>query len=185
MALTPSTMLPLGTKAPDFTLLDVISGKKLSLAELKSETGTVVMFICNHCPFVKHIQKKLVEVTNAYQAKKIKFIAISANDITNYPDDSPEKMREEAAKKQYSFPYLYDEDQSTAKAYQAACTPDFYVFDKQLKCVYRGRFDEAMPGNEKPVTGKDLCAALDSVIAKKPVNADQKPSMGCNIKWKK
>lgn len=185
MALTPSNMIPLGTKAPEFTLPDTISGKTLSLNELKSDVGTVVMFICNHCPFVKHIQKKLVEITKTYQGKKIQFIAISANDIETYPKDAPDLMKQEALNLGYPFPYLYDESQEVAKAYQAACTPDFYVFDKNLKCVYRGRFDEATPGNEKPITGKELTAALDSLIAGKPINADQKPSVGCNIKWKK
>lgn len=184
MALTPSTMIPLGSMAFDFSLPDVRSGKTLSLHELKSDKATVIMFICNHCPFVKHIQKKLAEVAKIYHSKGVQFIAISSNDIAVKPDDGPEKMCAEAEKWDYVFPYLYDEDQSVAKAYQAACTPDFYVYDRHLKCVYRGRFDEATPGNEKPVTGKDLCAALDSVLAGKAVNADQKPSVGCNIKWK-
>ncbi len=185
MAETPSMMIPLGTKAPDFRLLDVCSDKYVTLQELKSDVATVVMFICNHCPYVKHIQEKLVEVTTKYKEKGIHFIAINSNDVENYPADSPELMKAEAEKHRYPFPYLYDETQEVAKAYHAACTPDLYVFDKDLKCVYRGRFDEATPGNRKPVTGADLCAALDNILASKPVNSHQLPSVGCNIKWKK
>jgi thiol-disulfide isomerase/thioredoxin len=185
MAKTPSTMIPLGTKAPDFKLLDTLSGKELSLQELKSPIATVIMFICNHCPYVKHIQLKLIEVAKTYQAKGISFIAISANDATNYPDDSPEKMHLEAQHNNYPFPYLYDETQAIAKAYQAACTPDLYVFDKNLACVYRGRFDESTPGNEIPVTGNDLSQVLSQLLAQKPILSEQCPSIGCNIKWKK
>jgi len=185
MALTPSTMLPLGTSAPDFNLPDTISGKIISLQELKSPIGTVVMFICNHCPYVKHIQTELVNLANKYQAKNIQFVAINSNDVKNYPDDSPENMQKEAKAHGYSFPYLYDETQSVAKAYQAACTPDFYLFDRDLLCVYRGRFDDSTPGNNIPVTGKDLSTALDSLFQNKAINQDQKPSIGCNIKWKK
>jgi peroxiredoxin len=185
MAETPSTMLPLGTKAPDFKLLDTLSGKMISLADVKSPIATVIMFICNHCPYVKHIQKKLVEVINAYQAKGICFIAISSNDAQKYPADGPELMKQEALQCGYRFPYLYDESQEVAKAYQAACTPDFFVFDKNLACVYRGRFDEANPGSRSQVTGRELVAALENILANKPVDSDQKPSVGCNIKWKK
>jgi len=184
MAVTPSTMIPLGTPAADFRLLDTTTQQQRSLQELKSNVATVIMFICNHCPFVKHIQNKLVEVANTYQKKDIHFIAISSNDAESYPDDGPEAMRNEAQKKNYPFPYLYDETQSVAKAYHAACTPDIYVFDQQLKCVYRGRFDEATPSNQHPVTGKDLCRALDNILAGKPIDTEQLPSVGCNIKWK-
>ncbi len=183
MSLTASNMLPLGSKAIDFTLPDTVSGKKLSLSQLKSPKATVMMFICNHCPFVVHIQKQLVKVATAYQAKEVQFIAISSNDIQNYPEDSPEKMRQVAKELGYPFPYLFDESQEIAKAYQAACTPDFFVYDKDLKLVYRGRFDDSRPGKDIPVTGKDLTQALDAVLAGKPVPSEQLPSMGCNIKW--
>jgi thiol-disulfide isomerase/thioredoxin len=185
MALTPSTMLPLGTIAPNLKLLDTVTGKMVSLQEKKSDIATVIMFICNHCPYVKHIQMKLAEVANTYQKKGISFIGISSNDVENYPADSPENMRKEAAAHHYNFPYLYDETQDIARAYQAACTPDFYIFDKNHACVYRGRFDDATPGNNNPVTGKDLTNALDQILAHRPVDQNQLPSMGCNIKWKK
>lgn len=184
MAETPSTMIPLGTKAPDFHLLDTVSGNPYSLDELKSKIATVVMFICNHCPYVKLIQTKMVEVAKAYHARGISFIAINSNDTIRYPADSPEKMREEAISHHYPFPYLFDETQKVAKAYHAACTPDLYVFDKDLLCVYRGRFDDATPGNQHPVTGAELQQALDAILAGKSVNPDQKASVGCNIKWK-
>lgn len=184
MVLTPSIMIPLGTKAPSFTLPDTVSGKNLSLAELKSDTATVIMFICNHCPFVKHIQHGLAKIANDYQPKDIQFIAISSNDAADYPEDSPEKMKEEAENAGYPFPYLYDETQEVAKAYSAACTPDFFIFDGDLSLVYRGRFDDATPGRDLPVTGKDMRAALDSILAGKPIDPNQTPSQGCNIKWK-
>jgi thiol-disulfide isomerase/thioredoxin len=185
MAETPSSMLPLKTKAPQFNLLDTRTNQLKSLEDLKSPKGTVIMFICNHCPYVKYIQKKLVEVAKKYQAKGISFVAISSNDAKNYPADGPEKMREEAEVNNYSFPYLYDETQEVARAYQAACTPDFYLFDKDLLCVYRGRFDDATPGNRFEVTGNDLVGALDNLLAEKAISNDQKPSLGCNIKWKR
>lgn len=185
MAETPSTMIPLGTKAPNFELLDTKTNQTVSLHDVTSKIGTVIMFLCNHCPYVKHIQKKLVETADHYQAKGINFVAISSNDANLYPQDGPEKMHEEAIKHHYSFPYLYDETQSVAKAYHAACTPDFYIFDSQLKCVYRGRFDASTPGNQKLVTGEDLRHALDQLLAGKPISGDQKASVGCNIKWKK
>jgi len=185
MAETPSVMIPLGTRAPDFHLLDVLTDKTLSSQELKSDKATVIMFICNHCPYVKLIQDELSRIATFYQAKGVSFIAINSNDVKNYPADSPEKMRVEAEKHHYTFPYLFDATQEVAKAYKAACTPDFYIFDKDLNCAYRGRFDEATPGNGKPVTGKDLTAALDNILAGKAVNPDQKASLGCNIKWKK
>lgn len=185
MAETPSTMIPLGTKAPDFKLLDTCSGKLVSLQELKSSVATVIMFICNHCPYVIHIQKHLVAFANVYQKRGMRFIAISSNDAKHYPADAPDKMAIEAHNNQYPFPYLYDETQETAKAYRAACTPDLYVFDKNLLCVYRGRFDDSTPGNRRPVTGNDLREALDNVLAGRSVDWDQKPSVGCNIKWRK
>lgn len=185
MARTPSNMMPLGTHAPDFELPDTVSGKTLSLKELRSETATVVMFICNHCPFVKHINGKLVEVAKNYIPKGVSFVAISANDVENYPDDSPDKMKQAAQELGYPFPYLYDASQETARAYDAACTPDFYIFDSELKCVYRGQFDDSRPDNKKPVTGRDLSNALDCILEGVAVPKDQTPSIGCNIKWKK
>ena len=183
MANTPSNMLPLGTIAPNFELFDTVSEKKLGLAELKGEKGTVVMFICNHCPFVKHVNPTLSNLGKSYQEKGIGFIAISSNDVENYPLDSPNLMKQTAIDEGYSFPYLYDEKQIVASAYDAACTPDFYLFDSNLKLVYRGQFDDSRPGNGKPVTGEDLKNAMDAVLSGKEVKPDQKPSIGCNIKW--
>lgn len=185
MARTPSTMIPLGTIAPDFKLLNTCTNKELSLSEIKSDIATVVMFICNHCPYVKHIESKIVEVANLYQAKNISFVAINSNDAENYPQDGPTFMAKEAEEFNYPFPYLFDATQEVAKAYQAACTPDFYIFDKDLRCVYRGRFDGSTPGNQEPVTGKDLTEALDNILAGKMVSQDQVASIGCNIKWVK
>lgn len=184
MAETPSKMVPLGTKAPDFTLPDTVSGKTMSVQDLKSDKATVVMFICNHCPFVKHVQHELVRLANDYMPKGVSFIAISSNDVEQYPEDSPKRMKEVAEELGYPFPYLYDETQEVARAYDAACTPDIYIFDKDLKLVYRGQLDDSRPGNDVPVTGKDVRAALDNLLADKPVDPDQKPSVGCNIKWK-
>ena len=184
MSKTLSTMIPLQTKAPAFSLLNTQDNQFLSLQEYKSDIATVIMFLCNHCPYVKHIQTKLVELAEKYQKKGIRFIAICSNDIEKYPADNPENMRREAEQHHYTFPYLYDETQDVAKAYQAACTPDFYVFDKNLLCVYRGRFDDATPGNNKPITGKDLSEALDAILLNKPVAENQTSSVGCNIKWK-
>lgn len=184
MSVTPSNMLPISTKAPDFHLLDTITGKKKMLSELKSDVATVIMFICNHCPYVKLIQDKLVETAQLYHGKGVHFIAICANDAEAYPEDSPAEMKKQGIQHHYSFPYLYDETQQTAKDYQAACTPDFYIFDKDLLCVYRGRYDSATPGNGQPVTGKDLTAALDAILAGRPVASEQLPSYGCNIKWR-
>lgn len=177
-------MLPLGTVAPDFTLLDTVSGKKLSLKQLKSSIATVIMFICNHCPYVKHMQRELASLAQEYQQKGIAFIAISSNDISSHPDDSPQHMQEVAKQFAYPFPYLYDETQEIAKAYQAACTPDFYIFDEKMECVYRGQYDDSRPNNNIPVTGKDIRLALDNILANQPVSTEQKPSIGCNIKWK-
>ena len=184
MAATPSTMMPLGTQAPDFTLANPVTGGMSALADLKSDKATVIMFICNHCPYVKHVQGELVKLANDYQPKGVSFIAINSNDVVNYPDDSPEKMKEIVQQVGYPFPYLFDETQEVAKAYQAACTPDFFVFDKDLKCAYRGQLDDARPKNDTPVTGKDMRAALDAILAGQPVNPEQIPSIGCNIKWK-
>lgn len=184
MAATPSNMMPLGTLAPAFRLPEVVTGKTVTLQELKSKVATLIMFICNHCPFVKHVQGELVKLALDYQPKGVSVIAINSNDVVNYPEDSPEKMKEVAQQYAYSFPYLYDETQEVAKAYQAACTPDFYLFDKDLKCVYRGQLDDARPKNDVPVTGKDIRAALEMLLAGQPVSPNQKPSIGCNIKWK-
>ncbi len=184
MALTPSNMLPLGTRAPDFSLPDTVSGSTLSLANLRSELATVVMFICNHCPYVVHVNSELVKLANDYQARGVGFVAISSNDAASYPQDGPDEMRRHAAEQGYPFPYLYDETQATARAYDAACTPDFYLFDGDLKLVYRGRLDGSTPGNNQPLTGADLRAALDALLAGQPALDEQRPSMGCNIKWR-
>ncbi|MBI2026533.1 MAG: thioredoxin family protein [Deltaproteobacteria bacterium] len=185
MALTKSTQsLFLGQKAPDFRLPDVVSARILGLSEIKSKKGTVVMFICNHCPYVKHVRDELVKLSQEYIQKGIAFVGINSNDVENYPEDSPKKMKEHAKQYGYPFAYLFDETQEVAHAYDAACTPDFYVFDKDLKCVYRGRMDDSTPGSGKPVTGQDLKAALDAILSGKQVSEDQKPSLGCNIKWK-
>ena len=183
MALTPSTMLPLGTTAPDFTLPDT-NGKTVSLADFKDKPALLVMFICNHCPYVKHIRAGLAQLARDYLPRGAGIDGINSNDVENYPDDSPTKMKDEAKSAGYSFPYLYDETQAVAKAYHAACTPDIYLFDKSHKLVYRGQFDDSRPGNGIPVTGKDLRAALDAVLAGKPTSEMQAASIGCNIKWK-
>ncbi len=183
MALTYSRMMELGELAPDFTLLDTVSGEQRSLSDLKSDVATVILFICNHCPYVHHINPKLVEVANHYQSKGVQFVAISSNDVERYPQDAPHLMTEVATKEGYSFPYLYDETQEVAKAYKAECTPDLYVFDRDLKCAYRGRFDETRP-HMGQASGKDLAQALDALISGTAISADQKPSMGCGIKWK-
>lgn len=177
-------MLPLGTIAPDFELKDVVSGKEMSLGEIRSDKATVIMFICNHCPYVKHVRTELVKLAEKYTPEGVRFAAISSNDVENYPEDGPEEMREMARTWGYPFPYLHDKTQQVAKKYQAACTPDFYIFDGQLKLVYRGQLDDSRPGNEKPLTGKDIRQALDDLLSGNPVSEDQKPSQGCNIKWK-
>ncbi|GGD02816.1 thioredoxin family protein [Hyunsoonleella pacifica] len=184
MARTPSNMLPLGTKAPDFSLLDTVSDAVLNLNKLKGKKGTVILFICNHCPFVIHVNPKLVAIANTYKSQGINFIAISSNDVENYPQDSPEKMKIHAVTEGYPFPYLYDETQSVAKAYNAACTPDLYLFNEDLELAYRGQLDDSRPGNGIPVSGKDLQYAIDCLISGKENNETQKPSIGCNIKWK-
>ncbi len=184
MARTPSNMLPLGTQAPVFNLFDTVSGTHLSLTQLKGTQATVIMFICNHCPFVIHVNPEIVSIAKSYSEKGIRFIAISSNDVINYPQDSPENMTMHAKNEGYPFPYLYDETQNVAKAYDAACTPDFYVFDANLKLTYRGQLDDSRPDNGIPVTGNDLKNALDCLIENKDNTAQQKPSIGCNIKWK-
>ncbi len=177
-------MVSLGTKAPDFRLPDVISGSVLSLNDILGENGLLVMFICNHCPYVKHIKKELVDLCNEYLSKGIGVAAISSNDIEDYPEDSPEAMLEEAKSWQYHFPYLYDETQEVAKSYEAACTPDFYLFNNNEELVYRGQLDDSRPGNAIPVSGEDLKRAMDDLIAGNPISENQIPSVGCNIKWK-
>lgn len=177
-------MLALGTPAPDFALPDVVSGKTVTLSGFADAPALLVMFICNHCPYVKHIERGMVEMAREFQSRGVAVVAISSNDVVNYPDDSPEKMTEVARQAGYTFPYLYDESQAAAKAYHAACTPDFFLFDGARKLVYRGQMDDARRGNEKPVTGRDLRAAVEAVLQSKPVAAEQVPSLGCNIKWK-
>jgi peroxiredoxin len=184
MARTPSTMLPLGTVAPDFALPDARTGATVALADFAAEPGLLVMFICNHCPFVKHIADELAGLGRDYQGSGIAIVAINSNDIANYPDDSPEKMKVEADERGYTFPYLLDESQAVARAYRAACTPDFYLFDADRKLIYRGQLDDSRPGNDAPIDGADLRAACDALIAGRSPNPKQKPAIGCNIKWK-
>ena len=184
MAQAPSTMLELGTAAPDFSLLEPASGNTVALADFQEAAALLVIFMCNHCPFVIHIRQALVEFAREYQPKGLAIVAISANDVANFPDDGPEKMAEAVAAFGYPFPYLYDESQAVAKAYRAACTPDVYLFDAERKLVYRGQFDASRPSNGVPVTGADLRTAVDALLAGQAVPADQAPSIGCNIKWK-
>jgi peroxiredoxin len=184
MAFTESTMLPLGTKAPYFELPDTVSGKTLTINDLQSKKATVVLFSCNHCPYVLHLNAGIVALAKDYQPKGVSFVAISSNDAGKYPEDAPHLMTLLAQKEGYTFPYLYDETQEVARAYDAACTPDFYVFDQDMRLVYRGRFDGARPKNDLPVTGSDLRAALDAILKGEPVTDKQYPSGGCNIKWK-
>jgi len=183
MVMTASTMLPLGTSAPDFSLPDT-QGKTVSLADFTQAPALLVVFMCNHCPFVKHILNHFVELVKEYQAKGVAVIGINSNDVTSFPEDRPEMMAKVARQQGFTFAYLYDEAQEVAKAYHAACTPDFFLFDREMKLVYRGQMDDSRPGNNVPVTGNDLRAALDAVLAGKEVPEPQKPSMGCNIKWK-
>jgi len=183
MALTPSTMLPLGTTAPDFTLPDT-NGKTVSPADFKAAPALLVIFMCNHCPYVVHIRGGLAQLARDYAPKRVGIVGINSNDVANYPDDSPAKMKDEVKSAGYLFPYLYDETQAVAKAYRAACTPDIFLFDRGRRLVYRGQFDASRPGNGIPVTGKDLRAALDAVLAGKPTSEFQVASIGCNIKWK-
>ena len=183
MARTPSTMLPLGTQAPDFSLVNV-DGRTVSLADFKGAPALLVVFMCNHCPFVKHISEGLAAFAREYQPRGLAIVGINSNDVTTHPDDSPAMMREEVKRAGYVFPYLYDESQKVAQAYHAACTPDWFLFDKAHKLVYRGQFDDSRPGNGVPVTGRDMRAAADAALAGKTPGSDQKPSIGCNIKWK-
>jgi peroxiredoxin len=183
MVATNSTMLPLGTKAPAFTLPDA-GGRQISLSDFPDALAVVVVFMCNHCPYVRHLRNGLAQLARDYLPRGVGIVGISSNDVSKYPADSPAKMAEEAKSAGYLFPYLYDETQAVAKAYHAACTPDFFVFDQDKVLVYRGQFDDSRPGNGVPVTAKDLRAALDAVLVGKPVDPNQKPSIGCNIKWK-
>ena len=183
MVMTASTMLPLGSPAPDFSLVN-IDGRPISLADLPADQPLLVMFICNHCPFVIHLRDALATFSDEYQSKGLTVVAISSNDVSTHPADSPDKMVEMARASNWNFPYLYDETQAAAKAYRAACTPDFFLFDRDRKLVYRGQFDDSRPGNGKPVTGQDLRAACDAVLANKAVSPQQRPSIGCNIKWR-
>ena len=184
MSLTPSTMLPLGTTAVDFRLPDVVTGKTISLKDFAGKKALLVMFICQHCPYVQHIKKQLAKLGKDYAMKDIGIVGISSNDADNYPDDSPAELAKFAQAEGFNFPLLYDESQDVAKLYTAACTPDLFLFNKGRKLVYRGQLDESRPGNNKPVTGKDLRAAMDAVLSGQPVSQDQRPATGCNIKWK-
>lgn len=184
MALTASTMLALGTPAPDFLLPDVVSGETISLSTFAEQQGLLVMFICQHCPYVKHVKQELAKIGKDYQDKPLGIVAISANDAANYPDDAPDKLKQMAIDLGFTFPVCYDESQETAKVYTAACTPDFFLFDGDRRLAYRGQLDDSRPGNGKPVTGEDLRQAIDTVLAGQPIATEQKPSIGCNIKWK-
>ena len=184
MVKTASTMLPLGTKAPDFSLKNAVDGKTVSLADVSGKKGLLVIFMCNHCPFVVHLRSDLAKFAKEYQEKGLAIVGISSNDVAEYPQDGPGNMAEEAKTAGYTFPYLFDETQEVAKAYSAACTPDFFLFDKDLKLVYRGQFDDSRPDSGIPITGKDLRSACDAVLAGKPVSEEQRPSIGCNIKWR-
>ena len=183
MVLTPSTMVPLGTKAPDFSLPNV-DGRTVSLSDFAAAPASLIIFMCNHCPYVKHVAPELAKLASEYQGQGVAVVGINSNDVANHPDDAPEQMVHEAKFRGYKFPYLFDATQRVAQAYKAACTPDFYVFDKNQKLAYRGQMDASRPDSGIPVSGKDLRAALDAVLAGKPVVAEQKPSIGCNIKWK-
>jgi peroxiredoxin len=184
MAATPSTMIPLGTVAFDFALRDAVTGKLVTLVDFHEKPALLVMFLCNHCPFVKHVQAELVRIASDYQPRGLAIVAISSNDVQRYPDDGPDKMAEEARRAGYTFPYLFDEEQAVAKSYSAACTPDFYLFDQQRHLVYRGQLDDSRPNSGVPVTGADLRAAIDAALAGRPPVERQLPSIGCNIKWK-
>jgi peroxiredoxin len=184
MSRTESTMLPLGTKAPDFRLPDVVSGKTVSLGDFAEKRALLVMFICVHCPYVRHVRQHLAMLGGDYTDKGVGIVAVSSNDVASHPDDSPENMRQMARQLGFAFPFCYDETQETAKAYEAVCTPDFFVFDRTHRLVYRGQLDDSRPGNGAPVTGRDLRAALDAVLSDMPVSHLQRPSIGCNIKWK-
>lgn len=184
MARTESAMLPLGTSAPSFTLPNVVTNHNLSTKEAAGPKGLLVMFLCRHCPFVKHLQSAIAQLGRDYKDKGIGIVAISSNDAAAHPDDAPESLAQQAREVGFPFPYLYDETQQVARAYNAVCTPDFFLFDGNHRLVYRGQFDSSRPGNEVPITGKDLRAALAALLANQPINPDQHPSLGCNIKWK-
>ena len=184
MVLTPSTMLALGSSAPDFQLPDVVSGDTVTLGSFADKEALLVMFICRHCPFVVHVQEELARLGSDYETRNMGIVAISSNDAENYPDDSPANLKAMAEELGFAFPYCYDESQEVARAYQAACTPDFYLFDGQRELVYRGQLDASRPGNNEPVTGRDLREAMDAVLSGAKVTSDQTPSIGCNIKWK-
>jgi peroxiredoxin len=184
MARTESTMLPLRSTAPDFELPDVTTGQLVSLSKFVGAKALLVMFMCEHCPFVKHVQDELARLGHDYVPQGVGIVAISANDVSNYPQDAPEHLKAMAQHLNLNYPILYDETQTVAKSYQAACTPDFFLFDADHRLIYRGQLDDSRPGNDKPVTGKDLRAAIDAALAGAPTIADQKPSIGCNIKWK-
>jgi len=184
MALTESTMLALGTKAPEFSLPDVVSGNTISLGTFANTKAFVVMFICRHCPFVQHVKGELAQLGKDYAGKDVGIVAVSANDVTTHPQDAPDKLKEFAEEMSFAFPLCYDESQETAKAYTAACTPDFFVFDGERKLAYRGQLDDSRPGNGKPVNGKDLREAIEGVLTGSPITTEQRPSIGCNIKWK-
>ena len=185
MAATPSTMLPLGTAAPPFVLPDVVSGETISLETFADKKALLVMFLCRHCKYVQHVKQALTTLGKEYQGTDLGIVAISANDATAYAEDTPDSLKAMAAAESFTFPLCYDESQAVAKAYTAACTPDFFLFDQQRTLVYRGQLDASRPGNQIPVTGKDLRAAIEAVLAHQPINPVQKPSLGCNIKWKK
>ena len=184
MALTESTMLELGTQAPEFSLPDVVSGEMISLKNFSNKKGLLVLFICQHCPYVQHVKEELGRLGKDYANKDVGIVAISSNDARAYPDDAPDQLKAMAQAEGFTFPFLYDESQKVARAYTAACTPDFFLFDDNRRLVYRGQLDDSRPGNGKPVTGRDLRAAIEAVLADKPVGPNQKPSAGCNIKWK-
>lgn len=184
MALTESAMLALGIPAPEFSLPDVVTGNTIGSRSAAGSKGLLVMFICRHCPFVKHLEKALAKIGHDYDGKDIGIVAISSNNAASYPEDAPERLAEQARELGFSFPYLYDETQEIARAYDAVCTPDFFLFDRNLKLVYRGQCDDSRPGNGVPVTGTDLRNAMDALLAGEPVHPNQKPSLGCNIKWK-
>jgi len=185
MVLTPSVMLPLGTKAPDFVLPDVVTGRSVSLATFGERRALLVMFICRHCPYVKHVQTELVRLGQDYRAKDIGIVAISSNDASEYPDDGPASLKQMAQELGFTFPLCHDESQAVAIAYAAACTPDFFLFDRERKLAYRGQLDDSRPGNGKPLDGRDLRAAIEALLAGEPVKQEQRASVGCNIKWKR
>lgn len=184
MALTDSTMMPLGTKAPDFNLTDVVTGEKVSLSDFSDKKALLVMFICQHCPYVKHVEDEIAQIGKDYQDKDLGLVAISSNDTDSHPADSPQNLKQQASRLGFNFPYLFDQDQAIAQKYTAACTPDFFLFDENRELAYRGQLDDSRPGNNIPVTGEDLREAIDALLGSKPVSKEQKPSSGCNIKWK-